>query len=132
MFLAPDEVVQLSDDSSLSVPGSASDLFRLSTPASDSGPFRMPIEDVVTINRRVFIIGRVEQGAVHGGDVIEISGDGQSITARVVRVEFLCWRGDGEPSASAGDNVGLRVARVRPEQIRVGWIANAQSAVQLP
>ncbi|MFD6393913.1 hypothetical protein [Nocardia sp. NPDC060259] len=121
----------MSDDPSLSVPTSASDLFRLLTPASDSGPFRMPIEDVVTINRRVVIIGRVERGEVHGGDIIELSGDGQSITARVVRVEFLCWRGDGEPSASVGDNVGLRLARVRAEQIRVGWIANAQSAVEI-
>ncbi len=88
-------------------------------------PFRMPVEDVFEVNRCIVIGGRVEQGTVCGGDVIEISGDDGTVTATVARVEFLCWRGVGEPTGWPGDNVGLRLRKVSPGQIRVGWIAIA-------
>ncbi|MEU4318498.1 hypothetical protein AB0F85_21365 [Nocardia fluminea] len=92
---------------------------------SSPEPFRMPIQDVFTVDRSVLIAGRVESGVICGGDVIEISGDGQSITATVARVEFLCWRGVGDPFACAGDNAALRLKQVRSDQVRIGWIATA-------
>ncbi|MEV6221622.1 hypothetical protein [Nocardia fluminea] len=49
----------------------------------------------------------------------------QSITATVARVEFLCWRGGGDPFACAGDNAALRLKQVRSDQVRNGWIATA-------
>lgn len=84
----------------------------------------MPIRDAFSVDRSVLIAGRVESGVIRVGDVIEISGDGQSITDTVARVEFLCWRGPGEGYACAGDNTALRLERVRPEQVCIGWVAS--------
>ncbi|MFD3703737.1 DUF433 domain-containing protein [Nocardia sp. NPDC058658] len=88
-----------------------------------SGQFRMPIQNVFTVNGTVVVSGRVDSGVVHTGDEIEIVGDGGSIAATVAWVDFLCWRGDGDPYARAGDNTSLRLKRVRPGQLRIGWIA---------
>ena len=84
-------------------------------------PFLMPIEDVFTITGRGTVgTGRIERGAVHVNDEIEIIGMSKDRRKAVVTgVEmFRKTLEDGQ----AGDNVGILLRGVEKEDLERGMV----------
>jgi translation elongation factor EF-Tu-like GTPase len=88
-------------------------------PVSPSGPFRMPVEDVFTIQGRGTVVtGKVEAGSVGKGDTIRLTRtDGSLRDVHVDGVEMFRKVVD---TATAGDNVGLLIRDLRREDIGRG------------
>jgi len=83
-------------------------------------PFLMPIEDVFTITGRGTVVtGRIEQGAVHTGDEVEIVGihDTQKTTCTGVEM-FRKLLDEG----MAGDNVGVLLRGTKREDVERGQV----------
>lgn len=83
-------------------------------------PFLMPIEDVFTITGRGTVVtGRIEQGAVHTGDEVEIVGihDTQKTTCTGVEM-FRKLLDEG----MAGDNVGVLLRGTKREEVERGQV----------
>jgi translation elongation factor EF-Tu-like GTPase len=75
-------------------------------PVSPSGPFRMPVDDVFSIQGRGTVVtGKVEAGSINNGDTVRLNRvDGTSREVVVDGVEMFRKVVD---TATAGDNVGL-------------------------
>ena len=91
------------------------------TPERDlDKPFLMPIEDVFSITGRGTVVtGKIEQGAVHTGDEIEIVGlkDTQKTTCTGVEMfRKLLDRGE------AGDNIGALLRGVDRDGVERGQV----------
>ena len=84
--------------------------------ASPTGPFRMVVEDVFTIqNRGTVATGRIEAGSVKVGQQVRILRAGTELsTTTVTGVEQFRKVLD---SASVGDNVGLLLDGVTGENV---------------
>jgi elongation factor Tu len=83
-------------------------------------PFLMPIEDVFTITGRGTVVtGRIEQGAVHTSDEVEIVGitDTQKTTCTGVEM-FRKLLDEGQ----AGDNVGVLLRGTKREEVERGQV----------
>jgi elongation factor Tu len=83
-------------------------------------PFLMPIEDVFTITGRGTVVtGKVEQGAVHTGDEVEIVGlrDTQKTTCTGVEM-FRKILDEGH----AGDNIGALLRGTKKEEVERGQV----------
>ena len=83
-------------------------------------PFLMPIEDVFTITGRGTVVtGKVEQGAVHTGDEVEIVGlrDTQKTTCTGVEM-FRKLLDEGH----AGDNIGALLRGTKKEEVERGQV----------
>ncbi|MFC1479300.1 sulfate adenylyltransferase subunit 1 [Planctomycetota bacterium] len=65
-------------------------------------PFRMPVQDVYSINGKTIIAGRIEAGAVKEGDTVLLLPDGTKLTVDTIE-EFET----SITSASAGESIGL-------------------------
>jgi elongation factor Tu len=91
-------------------------------PARDiDKPFLMPVEDVFTITGRGTVAtGRVEQGQVKTGEVVEIVGIHKQTAKTVVTgVEMFRKLLD---SGQAGDNIGALLRGVKREDIERGQV----------
>ena len=91
-------------------------------------PFLMPVEDVFSITGRGTVAtGRIERGAIHTGDAVEIVGLlEQSLKSTVTGVEmFRKILDDGQ----AGDNVGLLLRGVEKDDIRRGMVICAPGSI---
>lgn len=91
-------------------------------------PFLMPVEDVFSITGRGTVAtGRIERGAIHTGDAVEIIGlQEQSLKSTVTGVEmFRKILDDGQ----AGDNVGLLLRGVEKDDIRRGMVVCAPGSI---
>ncbi|HAP01561.1 MAG TPA: elongation factor Tu [Bacteroidetes bacterium] len=91
-------------------------------------PFLMPVEDVFSITGRGTVAtGRIERGAIHTGDAVEIVGlMDQSLKSTVTGVEmFRKILDDGE----AGDNVGLLLRGIEKDDIRRGMVVCAPGSI---
>jgi elongation factor Tu len=91
------------------------------TPERDlDKPFLMPIEDVFSITGRGTVVtGKVEQGAIHTGDEIEIVGIKDTSKTTCTGVEMfrkLLDRGE------AGDNIGALLRGVDREGVERGQV----------
>lgn len=77
-------------------------------PVSPSAPFRMPVEDVFTIQGRGTVVtGRIEAGSVNKGDTVRLTrADGSS---REVHVDGIEMFRKVVETGTAGDTVGLLV-----------------------
>ncbi len=97
-------------------------------PRAKDKPFLMPVEDVFSITGRGTVAtGRIERGAIHTGDPVEIVGlMDASLKSTVTGVEmFRKILDDGE----AGDNVGLLLRGVEKDDIRRGMVVCAPGSI---
>ena len=90
-------------------------------------PFLMPIEDVFSITGRGTVVtGKIEQGAVHTGDEIEIVGlkDTQKTTCTGVEM-FRKLLDEGQ----AGDNIGALLRGIDKEDVQRGQVLAAPGSI---
>src|SRR5687768_2129761 len=106
-----DKIMELMEAADSSVPEPVRELDK---------PFLMPIEDVFTITGRGTVVtGKVEQGAVHTGDEVEIVGlrDTQKTTCTGVEM-FRKILDEGH----AGDNIGALLRGTKKEEVERGQV----------
>jgi elongation factor Tu len=99
----------------------------------EDGPFRMPIEGVVTIpGRGTVVTGRIDRGSVRVGDPVELVGlsreaDGQPRTVVVTGTQAFRRNVD---VARAGMNVGLLLRGVKREEVERGQLLVSPGSVR--
>ncbi len=91
-------------------------------------PFLLAVEGVHQIEGRGTVLtGKIEQGTVRVGDRVEVLGFGDQIDTVVTSVEaFKEVRAVG----TAGENVGVLVRGVKPEQVRRGQVVAAPKSIR--
>src|SRR6188474_1161460 len=83
-------------------------------------PFLMPIEDVFSITGRGTVVtGKVEQGAIHTGDEIEIVGLRETQKTVCTGVEMFRKILD---QGQAGDNIGALLRGTKKEEVERGQV----------
>jgi elongation factor Tu len=83
-------------------------------------PFLMPVEDVMSITGRGTVVtGKVEQGAVHVGDEVEIVGLRATQKTTVTGVEMFRKLLD---QGQAGDNIGALLRGTKKEEVERGQV----------
>ncbi|WP_112268810.1 elongation factor Tu [Lentzea terrae] len=85
-----------------------------------SGPFLMPIENVLTITGRGTVVtGAVERGVLGLGDAVEVIGLGAAVTSVATGIETF-----GKPmqQAQAGDNAAILLRGVKRGEVRRGQV----------
>ncbi len=83
-------------------------------------PFLMPIEDVMSITGRGTVVtGKIEQGAIHVGDDVEVVGLRDTQKTVVTGVEMFRKLLD---EGQAGDNVGLLLRGTKKEEVERGQV----------
>ena len=95
-------------------------------------PFRMNVEDVVTISGRGTVAtGRIDRGQVRVGDTVEIVGltDGEARPRQVVVTGVQMFRRD-IPVGEAGMNVGILLRGVKRDEIRRGQVLAAPGSIE--
>ena len=98
------------------------------TPERDlDKPFLMPIEDVFSITGRGTVVtGKVEQGAIHTGDSIEIVGIKETSTTTCTGVEMFRKLLD---EGQAGDNIGALLRGVDKDEVQRGQVLAAPGSI---
>ena len=98
------------------------------TPERDlDKPFLMPIEDVFSITGRGTVVtGKVEQGAIHTGDSIEIVGIKETTTTTCTGVEMFRKLLD---EGQAGDNIGALLRGVDKDEVQRGQVLAAPGSI---
>ena len=90
-------------------------------------PFLMPIEDVFSITGRGTVVtGKVEQGAIHTGDEIEIVGIKDTSKTTCTGVEMFRKLLD---EGQAGDNIGALLRGVDKEEAQRGQVLAAPGSI---
>ncbi|MFV2039854.1 MAG: elongation factor Tu [Acidimicrobiales bacterium] len=90
-------------------------------------PFLMPIEDVFSITGRGTVVtGKVEQGAVHTGDEIEIIGIKDTQKTIVTGVEMFRKLLD---QGQAGDNIGALLRGIDKDEVQRGQVLAAPGSI---
>ncbi len=88
-----------------------------------TGPFLMPVENVLTITGRGTVLtGAVERGVVALGDTVDVLGLGRRVSAVVTGIETF---GRTMERGEAGDNAALLLRGVRREQVARGQVVAA-------
>ncbi|MEV6718082.1 elongation factor Tu [Lentzea sp. NPDC051208] len=85
-----------------------------------TGPFLMPIENVLTITGRGTVVtGAVERGVLGLGDAVEVLGLGDSVSSVATGIETF-----GKPmqQAQAGDNAAILLRGVKRGDVRRGQV----------
>jgi elongation factor Tu len=85
-----------------------------------TGPFLMPIENVMTITGRGTVVtGAVERGVLGLGDAVEVIGLGSPVTSVATGIETF-----GKPmqQAQAGDNAAVLLRGVKRGEVRRGQV----------
>ncbi len=83
-------------------------------------PFLMPIEDVFSITGRGTVVtGRIERGAIHPNDEVEIVGITETKKTVVTGVEMFRKLLD---EGVAGDNVGCLLRGIGREEVERGQV----------
>ncbi|OAI52669.1 elongation factor Tu [Planctomyces sp. SCGC AG-212-M04] len=90
--------------------------------------FRMPVEGVFTIEGRGTVAtGKIEQGRLSVGDKVEILGLGDLRETVVTSIESF---NRVQPSAAAGENVGLLLRGIKSDEIQRGQVIAAPRSIQ--
>ena len=90
-------------------------------------PFLMPIEDVFSITGRGTVVtGKIEQGAVHTGDAIEIVGLKPTQKTTCTGVEMFRKLLD---EGQAGDNIGALLRGVEKDEVQRGQVLAAPGSI---
>jgi len=91
-------------------------------------PFMMPVEDVFSISGRGTVMtGRIEQGIIKVGDVVEIVGLRPTQETTVTGVEMFRKELD---SGQAGDNVGILVRGLKREDVERGQVVAKKGTIK--
>lgn len=91
-------------------------------------PFVMPVEDVFSISGRGTVMtGRIEQGIIKVGDVVEIVGLRPTQETTVTGVEMFRKELD---SGQAGDNVGILVRGLKREDVERGQVVAKKNTIK--
>jgi len=91
-------------------------------------PFQMPVEDVFSIQGRGTVAtGKIERGAIHPGDAIEIVGIKDTVKTTVTGVEMFRKLLD---EGQAGDNVGCLLRGTTRDQIERGMVLAAPGSIK--
>ena len=98
------------------------------TPERDlDKPFLMPIEDVFSITGRGTVVtGKVEQGAIHTGDEIEIVGIKETSKTTCTGVEMFRKLLD---EGQAGDNIGALLRGIDKDEVQRGQVLAAPGSI---
>jgi elongation factor Tu len=111
---AQDQVMELMAQVDAYIPQPERDLDR---------PFLMPIEDVFSITGRGTVVtGKIEQGAVHTGDEVEIVGLKPTTKTTCTGVEMFRKLLD---EGQAGDNIGALLRGVEKDDVQRGQVLAA-------
>ena len=87
----------------------------------------MPIEDVFSITGRGTVVsGKIEQGAVHTGDELEIVGIKETGTTTCTGVEMFRKLLD---EGQAGDNIGALLRGVDKDDVQRGQVLAAPGSI---
>ena len=115
---AQDQVMELMAQVDAYIPQPERDLDR---------PFLMPIEDVFSITGRGTVVtGKIEQGAVHTGDAIEIVGLKPTQKTTCTGVEMFRKLLD---EGQAGDNIGALLRGVEKDDVQRGQVLAAPGSI---
>ena len=115
---AQDQVMELMAQVDAYIPQPERDLDR---------PFLMPIEDVFSITGRGTVVtGKIEQGAVHTGDAIEIVGLKPTQKTTCTGVEMFRKLLD---EGQAGDNIGALLRGVEKDEVQRGQVLAAPGSI---
>ncbi len=80
--------------------------------------FRMTVEDVFSIRGRGTVaVGRIEQGSLEAGNMVELQGQGYTRDVVVVAIEMFRKKVE---RAGVGDNVGLVLEEITKDEIQRG------------
>ena len=91
-------------------------------------PFLLAIEGIYSIEGRGTVVtGRIEQGTVKVGQKVEVVGLGGLVESVVTSVEAFKRP---EASAEAGENVGVLLRGVKPDQVERGMVVAAPRSIQ--
>jgi elongation factor Tu len=95
-------------------------------------PFRMSVEDVVTITGRGTVAtGRIDRGTVRMGDKVEIVGlTDEHATPRLVTVTGVQQFRKDVPVGKAGMNVGMLLRGVKRDEIRRGQVLAVPGSIR--
>ncbi len=98
------------------------------TPERDlDKPFLMPIEDVFSITGRGTVVtGKIEQGAVHTGDELEIIGIKDTSKTTCTGVEMFRKLLD---EGQAGDNIGALLRGIDKDEVQRGQVLAAPGSI---
>jgi len=98
------------------------------TPERDlDKPFLMPIEDVFSITGRGTVVtGKIEQGAVHTGDELEIIGIKDTSKTTCTGVEMFRKLLD---EGQAGDNIGALLRGIDKDDVQRGQVLAAPGSI---
>ena len=90
-------------------------------------PFLMPIEDVFSIEGRGTVVtGRIERGAIHLNDEVEIVGMGETRKTVVTGIEMFNKSLD---EGRAGDNAGLLLRGTKKDEVERGMVLAKAASV---
>jgi elongation factor Tu len=90
-------------------------------------PFLMAVEGVFTIEGRGTVAtGKIEQGAIAPGDKVEVVGLGGSLSSVVTSIEAF---NRAQPTAVAGENVGVLLRGVKASEIERGQVIAAPRSI---
>jgi elongation factor Tu len=90
-------------------------------------PLLMPVENALTITGRGTVLtGAIERGVVAVGDVVDVLGQGRSVTSVVTGIETF---GRTMERGEAGDNAALLLRGVRREQVARGQVLAAAGSI---
>jgi elongation factor Tu len=91
-------------------------------------PFLLAIEGVHSIEGRGTVVtGRIEQGTVKVGQKVEVVGLGGLVESVVTSVEAF---NESRPLAEAGENVGVLLRGVKPDQVERGMVVAAPRSIE--
>jgi len=91
-----------------------------------TSPFLMPIDNIISVpGRGTVVIGTVKRGTVKLKDPLQIFGFGMDAKTTVAGIQAFK---QSQPSAQAGDNIGMNVKKVNAKQLKKGMIVAAQGS----
>ncbi len=80
--------------------------------------FRMMVEDVFSIRGRGTVVtGRIEQGSLEAGNMVELKGPGYTRDVVVTAIEMFRKKVE---RAGVGDNVGLVLEEITKDEVQRG------------
>jgi elongation factor Tu len=91
-------------------------------------PFLLAVEEVHSIEGRGTVVtGRIEQGTVAVGQKVDVVGLGGLVESVVTSVEAF---NQSKRLAEAGENVGMLLRGVKPDQVERGMVVAAPKSIQ--
>jgi translation elongation factor EF-Tu-like GTPase len=98
--------------------------------AETQQPFRMVVREVFSIKGRgTLVTGRIESGAIWVEDVVRITWPGGAIATTVIGIEI---QQSVSEKAVAGDEVGLLLRGVEPDDIQLGALIEKREGGAAP